>query len=61
MVPQVLQRCITEEVESIGIVIAAVHAAHPEHSIAGLQKGGAQALHLALPHLHLGVAPEEVT
>ena len=58
--PEVLQRCITEEVESVCVIIAAVDAAHPEHAVAGLQEGGAQALHLALPHLHLGVVPEEV-
>ncbi len=60
MVPQVLQRSVAEEVEAVGVIVPAVHAAHPEHAIARLQEGGFQALHSALPHLHLGVVPEEV-
>jgi len=60
MVPQVLQRSVAEEVEAVGIIVPAVHATHPEHAVARLQEGGFQALHLALPHLHLGVVPEEV-
>lgn len=59
--PQVLQGSIAEEVESVGVIIPAVDAAHPEHAVAGLQEGGLQFLHLALPHLDLGVVPEEVS
>lgn len=40
MVPQVLQRCVAEEVEPVGVIVPAIHAAHPEHAVAGLQKGG---------------------
>lgn len=60
MVPEVLQSCIAEEVESVGIVIPAIHAANPEHAVAGLKEGGAQILHFALPHFHLGVVEEVV-
>ena len=60
MVPQILQRSVAEEVEAVGVIIPAVHAAHPEHAVAGLKEGGFQALHPPLPHLHLGVVPEEV-
>ena len=60
MVPQVLQRSVAEEVEAVGIIVPAIHATHPEHAVARLQEGGFQALHLALPHLHLSVVPEEV-
>ena len=60
MVSEVLQSSIAEEVESIGVVIPAVHAANPEKAIEWLQESGLQPLHLALPHLHLRVVPEEV-
>lgn len=60
MVSEVLQCCIAEEVESVGIVISAIDAANPEHAVARLQEGGLQALHLTLPYLYLGVVPEEV-
>lgn len=60
MVPQILQRCVAEEVEPVGVIVPAIHAAHPEHAVAGLQEGGAEPLHLSLPYLHLGVVPEEV-
>lgn len=58
--PEVLQGCIAEEVEAIGVIISAIHTAHPEHAIAGLQEGCVQILHFALPHLDLSVVEEEV-
>jgi len=36
MVPQVLQRSVAEEVEAVGVIVPAVHTAHPEHAIAWL-------------------------
>lgn len=60
MVPEVLQGCIAEEVEPVGVVISAIHAANPEHAIAGLQECGGQVLYFALPDLDLGVVEEEV-
>ncbi len=60
MMPQVLQCRVAEKVESVGVIIPAIDTAHPEHAIAGLQEGGAQPFYFALPHLDLGVVPEEV-
>ena len=60
MVPQIFQGCIAEEVESVGIIVPAIDAAHPEHAVAGLQERGAQPFHFALPYFDLCVIPEEV-
>lgn len=50
VVLQELQCSTAEEVEAVGIVVAAVHAAHPEHSIVGLQERCVEALHLPPEH-----------
>ena len=60
VVSQILQRCIAEEVESVGIIVPAIDAAHPKHAIAGLQERGVQPFHFALPDFDLCIVPEEV-
>lgn len=60
VVPQELQRSAAEDGESRGIIVAPIDAASPDRAIAGLQKGGGQALHLPPPHFDLDVVEEEV-